>query len=320
MPTSALRNGLRLLVVICLWILPGLVSAQDYYLVEDLAAKAVHPGIRAEAREIEEIHSALAAVAGISARLVYSTDLEINAYATEVGGERVIVVQEGLLRLLRADRDAVAAVLGHELAHHRADHVREGRRKQQQTRAFGSVLGVLVGAAVGHEHGELAGSVSEAAVGVGAEMAALKFSRTQELEADRLSVEWMLAAGFDPAGMIRLQHRLAELSGGRNRGIFATHPNSRKRTQAVERQLAAMPDARQQAEPAPLVTAADREAAALAIASEAQGMNPAPAVRDAGRPAAAIRESGNVHVGRNVTVGENVRIGGEPEPEPEPED
>jgi predicted Zn-dependent protease len=315
MSTRAMRDACRILVVTCLGILPGLVSAQDYYLVEDLAAQAVDPGIRAEAREIEEIHAALAAEAGVSARLVYSNDPDINAYATEVGGERVIVVQEGLLRLLRADRDAVAAVLGHELAHHRADHVREGRRKQQQTRAFGSVLGVLVGAAVGHEHGELAGSVSQAAVGVGAEMAALKFSRTQELEADRLSVEWMLAAGFDPAGMIRLQQRLAELSGRRNGGIFATHPNSRKRTQAVERQLAAMPGARQQSEPAPLVTAADREAAELAIASEAQGADPAPAARDAGRPAAAIRGSDNVHIGRSVTVGENVRIGSEPEPE-----
>lgn len=290
----------------CLWLHTTPCLAQDYYFVETLAQDATDVELRAEARELEEMYAALSAQAGIDARLIYSDNEEINAYATEVKGERVIVIQEGLLRLLRDDRDAVAAVLGHELAHHRADHVREGHRKQQQTRAFGSVLGVLVGVAVGQEHGELAGSVSQAAVGVGAELAALRFNRKQELEADQLSVQWMLAAGYDPAGMLRLQQRLGEISGRRNGGIFATHPSSKKRFQAVERQLAALPAAEGAATPQPLVDQQDLLAAAESIA---QDMPPQGIDQPTSASANAVHQGQGVHIGDNVKMGDNVKVG-----------
>jgi len=134
----------------------------------------------------------------------------------------------------------VAAVLGHELAHHKADHIRAGHRKQQNTRVLGALLGAVVGAKVGSKHGDTAGVLTGAAVGVGAGLVALKFSRDQEMQADRLSVDWMVAAGFNPDGMLRLQSRLGDLQGKRRGAIFDTHPTSSKRFAAAEKRIAAL--------------------------------------------------------------------------------
>src|SRR5690606_1250338 len=153
------------------------------------------------------------------------------------------------------DRDAVAAVLGHELAHHKADHIRAGRRKQEGVRVLGAVLGAVVGAKVGRNSGRLAGAASSAAVGLGAGLLALKFNRTQELEADRLALQWMVDAGYNPNGMLRLQQQLGELSGDkRGAAILSTHPTSSKRYDAARKRIAqlAPPPDQLALEPRPL--------------------------------------------------------------------
>jgi len=232
-----LRTGL--LTLIALLALPTLAAAEvHYYLVETIAAQAPKAEGRAEARALEKIYADMARESGVEAKLVYSTDPDINAFATEVGGDKIVVVQSGLLTMMDGDRDAVAAVLGHELAHHKADHIRAGKRKQEGVRVLGSILGVVVGAKVGRHGGELAGAAAGAAVGVGAGLVALKFNRDQEMEADRLSVGWMIAAGYNPDGMLRLQQKLGELEGHSKAAILSTHPTSAKRYQAAQKQIA----------------------------------------------------------------------------------
>ena len=189
--------------------------AADYYLVDRLATQAADAPTRAQARELERIYADLARVSGVEAKLIYSTDPDINAYATIVDGEKLVVVQEGLLANLGDDRDAVAATLGHELAHHKADHINAGRRKQEGVRVLGAILGAVVGAKIGRDSGDFAGAVSGAAVGVGANLLALKFNRSQELEADRLSIGWMIDAGYNPQGMLRLQREIGAMTGRR---------------------------------------------------------------------------------------------------------
>jgi len=259
----------------------GLASAPSYYLVDTLAAQTEDAGLRAEAQQLASMHAALARQAGIEATLVYSTDPQPNAFATEVDGQRIVVLQQGLLSLLEGDRDALAAVLGHELAHHRADHVRAGHRRQEGVRALGRLLGAVVSAHLGDRHGDFAGLLGGAAVGVGANLVALKFSRSQELEADRLGIEWMLAAGHDPDGMLRLQARLGALQGGRQSAILSTHPTSAARLQAAERHIVALaPDpALRRRPPTPLadpaaVAAAETQIRALRDAQIAAALQP----------------------------------------------
>lgn len=211
--------------------------AADYYLVDTLAAQSPDAPTRAQARELERIYADLERVSGVEAKLVYSTDPDVNAYATEVDGEKLVVVHEGLLANLGDDRDAVAATLGHELAHHKADHINAGRRKQEGVRVLGAILGAVVGAKIGRDSGDFAGAVSGAAVGVGAGLLALKFNRSQELEADRLSIGWMIDAGYNPQGMLRLQRELGAMT-GRRAAILSTHPTSKKRYDAAGKLIA----------------------------------------------------------------------------------
>ena len=234
-----MRRSVLLAAALALALSSGARAETELYLVETLATESDHAPVRAQAEELRAIYDDLARQAGVDAQLVWSTDPDINAFATEVGDDKLVVVQEGLLSKFGSDRDAVAATLGHELAHHKADHIRAGRRKQEGVRVLGAILGAVVGAKVGRNSGELAGAVAGTAVGVGAGLLALKFNRNQELEADRLAVTWMIAAGYNPQGMLRLQSELGDMAGKRRRAsILSTHPTSAKRYQAAEKLIA----------------------------------------------------------------------------------
>jgi Zn-dependent protease with chaperone function len=207
-----------------------------YYLVDSVAQQSTNADLRAEAHELETIYADMERVSGVDAKLVWSTNPDINAFATEIGSDKIVIVQEGLLETMHGDRDAVAAVLGHELGHHKADHIRAGKRKRETAHVLGTILGAVVGAKIGHGGGAAAGAVLGNA---GGGLVALKFNRDQEMEADKLSVGWMIAAGYNPQGMLRLQRQLGELEGKhRSAAIFSTHPNSEKRYKAAEQQIA----------------------------------------------------------------------------------
>jgi len=240
-----------------------------YYLVDSIAAQSTNADLRAQAHELEAIYADMERVSGVDAKLVWSTNPDINAFATEVGSDKVVIVQEGLLESMDGDRDAVAAVLGHELGHHKADHIRAGKRKREGARVIGTILGAVVGAKIGHGSGAAAGAILGNA---GGGLVALKFNRDQEMEADRLSVGWMIAAGYNPQGMLRLQHHLGELEGThKSAAIFSTHPTSEKRYKAAEQQIAKLaPPPELLAHPvAPLVGAKARIAAQAEIWSAA---------------------------------------------------
>lgn len=331
---SVSSTMLLLPCLVCVIALARPVQGQQLFLVETLASQSEHAPVRAAARELELIYADLARVSGVEATLVWSTDPDINAFATGLGEQRVVVVQEGLLRRFEGDRDAVAATLGHELAHHHADHIGAGQRKQQNVRILGAILGAVVGAKVGRNSGDLAGAVSGAAVGVGANLLALKFSRQQELEADRLALQWMIAAGYNPQGMLRLQQHLGEMAGQKRRAaILSTHPASSKRLAAARKRvdaLAPSPDLIARA-PAPLVGPESLAAAQDAIASaeadaEATRIAQRAAIADTGIEGAALQPdaraeaaANGVRIGEGVKIGRGVKIGGR-ELTPDPED
>jgi len=231
----------RLLALTLLLPLTGAEAASRIYLADRVAEEAPEAPLRAQAGELVGIFEDLKRVSGVDAILLYSTDPAVNAFATESEGKKLVLVQAGLLDDFEHDRDAVAAVLGHELAHHKADHIKAGHRKQQNVRVLGAVLGAVVGAKVGQDSGVLAGAASNVAVGAGAHLLALKFSRNQELEADRLAVGWMIEAGYNPEGMLRVQQHLQNLAGKqRSAAILSTHPTSAKRYQAAQKRIATL--------------------------------------------------------------------------------
>lgn len=163
---------------------------------------------------------------------VIDNDEEVNAFALPGGP---IYVYTGLLRL--ADNEAeLASVLGHEVAHVAARHSAE-----QLTKAYGfSFVAQII-------LGEEPGATAEIARDIISSLGMLKFSRDDEIEADRLGVLYMFRAGYNPNAMTSFQKKLGGLkssSPSRVLNLLSTHPLSQDRIDAVRREIATLPPGR----------------------------------------------------------------------------
>ncbi|MEK6335518.1 MAG: M48 family metallopeptidase [Acidobacteriota bacterium] len=140
---------------------------------------------------------------------------EVNAFALPGG---FFYVNKGLV--LAADNEAeLAGVMAHEIAHVAARHAMETEAKM---RAMD--LGVLAGILLG---GGIIGNVLYNGGGFFESLAFLKFTRGAEEEADKLGVQYMWAAGYDPNAMATMFEKL-EAKNKKKPGtiskLFATHP------------------------------------------------------------------------------------------------
>jgi predicted Zn-dependent protease len=140
---------------------------------------------------------------------------EVNAFALPGG---FFYVNKGLL--LAADNEAeVAGVMAHEIAHVAARHALENQTK-------GSLLEYL---ALGTSIflGGIPGMIFQNTAGLGLLGAFMKFSRGAEEEADKLGVQYMWAAGYDPTAMATMFEKL-EAKNKKKPGFisraFASHP------------------------------------------------------------------------------------------------
>ena len=107
----------------------------------------------------------------------------MNAFAVP-GGYLYLTRQ---LVTLANDEAELASVLGHEAGHIAARHSSE----RQRTGILSQLGAILVGVVTGSDIlSQLAGQVSQGIF--------LKYSRSQEYEADDLGVRYMTAAGYDP--------------------------------------------------------------------------------------------------------------------------
>jgi len=139
----------------------------------------------------------------------------INAFAIPGGS---VFISRGLLEAFENEAQ-LAGVLGHEIGHVTARHIDERITKAQGLTIGGALLGTMVGAST--NWGALAGVI----VGVSGQGYLLKFGRDQESEADALGVRYMVAAGYDPIGMIQVLEVLKAASEGpRPIEMLSTHP------------------------------------------------------------------------------------------------
>ena len=150
-------------------------------------------------------------------------DSSANAFALP-GGK--VGVNTGLLNIAVTEGQ-LAAVLAHEMAHVTSNHA-EARVRNNQTIALGgAILGAFLG---GSESGSQIGSLAQK----GGEIAfGLTFSRTQELEADRVGTIFMARAGYDPTEAITLWERMGAQNKSTTPEFLSTHPVSATRIQAL---------------------------------------------------------------------------------------
>ena len=113
------------------------------------------------------------------------TSDELNAWCMP-GGK--IAVYTALIERLQLTDGELAAVMGHEISHALREHSREKMSKAVPAQVLMSVVGV----AYGDGAAQLGGQAYQLLVG-------LPNSREMETEADRMGVELMARAGYDPA-------------------------------------------------------------------------------------------------------------------------
>jgi predicted Zn-dependent protease len=162
---------------------------------------------------------------------------QANAFA--LPGGRVGVFT-GMLEVA-ANEDQLATVLGHEIGHVNARHGAE-RMVTEHFIALALRLAATLLAL---------GDVQippDLLVALGASVADLgivrPFSRTQELEADALGLEYMARAGYAPTEAIAFWRRMQELAGDDGPPYFlATHPSNAQRIEELLDQLPEVRDA-----------------------------------------------------------------------------
>lgn len=140
----------------------------------------------------------------------------INAFAMPGG---YVLLSSGLLKTLESE-DEVAFVVAHEMAHvarrHHYQVVQRQRLAEQASKGLQAVS----------QEGDTA-RLAQAS----GQIYARGLDKGAEFEADRLGVEYMTKAGYDPAAALSVLEKLQRLKGNDPRAelLFSTHPSPAER-------------------------------------------------------------------------------------------
>lgn len=163
-------------------------------------------------------------------------DQDANAFSLPGG---YIFIYDGLIKKVDSN-DELAAVLAHEIAHVTARHA----VKRYET-SLGAQLVQLASLAAAR------GGQAARGLSVALHATRLAYARQDELEADRLGVKYVKAAGYDPTAALRVLELMRTLDRDRPRYLprgvtrphyAQTHPFVPERIRAVKEELYGVAD------------------------------------------------------------------------------
>ena len=159
---------------------------------------------------------------------IVDTD-DVNAFAT-MGG--YVYISRGILPYFQNEAD-LAAVLGHEIGHISAEHLKKQQHKGMLSGLASAATAIFTGVPALADLTNMAGQAIISGYG-----------RDAELEADRLGARYLAKAGYDPEAMIhvistlkdqdtfeRERARLENREPHIYHGVFASHPDNDTRLQ-----------------------------------------------------------------------------------------
>lgn len=158
-----------------------------------------------------------------------------NAFAVPGG---YVYVTRQLVALMNNEAE-LAGVLGHEVGHVAARHAAK-RESAANRNAVIEVLGSILSGVLLGDSG--LGQMGQKLISQGSQLLTLRYSRSQETEADNLGVTYLKRAGYDPRAMSSVLQSLADqnalearLMGTTNRTPewASTHPDPASRVRAA---------------------------------------------------------------------------------------
>ena len=157
-----------------------------------------------------------------------------NAFAIPGG---YIYTTRQLVALMNNEAE-LAGVLGHEVGHVAARHSQRRQQAATKNSILGAIGSILAGAVLGNSQ---IGQAISSGIQQGSQLLTLRFSRSQELEADDLGIQYLKRAGYDPRAMatvlqsLAMQNALDVSLQGRNNATVpewaSTHPDPASRVQ-----------------------------------------------------------------------------------------
>ncbi len=165
-------------------------------------------------RYLNLVGNSVAAITGSNYRWRFAAVKSdgINAFAAPAG---YVLISSGLLKLIETE-DELAFILAHEVAHVIRKHHYTVVQRQRLVEKAAKNLQEM---SKDEEGDKIAGLSSQ--------MYARGLDKGAEFEADRMGVEIMTRAGYDPAAALSVLEKLMALQGNDPRAelLFSTHPS-----------------------------------------------------------------------------------------------
>lgn len=215
----------------------GLLAGVEVMIGESVAASVIEeygPPVRLTPGRQQWVDTIFGAVTAQASRSEISYSLQIlhtdvvNAFAAPGG---YLFVTTGLLQHIGDDADALANVLGHEVAHVELKH---GMNALMRQVGIGLLLQLVLG--------DSADETWLTVLGVATELMRLGWSREQEHESDELGQRLAAAAGFSPDGMVRFFEVMQRLEGQEVAFLefLRTHPLTSDRIDRARQRAASL--------------------------------------------------------------------------------
>lgn len=208
------------------------LGLSEFKKIKDSKKISTNPTYNAQVQRVGARLSKVMPIENADWEFVVFEDPTPNAFALP-GGK--VGVHTGLFQVTQNDA-GLAAVIGHEVAHVVARHSGERLSRGVVSTA------VVAGAGYMMNRNGQDNALATAALGGGALIVNQGFSRSQELEADRMGAVFMARAGYDPNEAVALWKRFAQWRIDNNQGgstlvFLRSHPLDETRIAELQRYL-----------------------------------------------------------------------------------
>lgn len=163
---------------------------------------------------------------------------EINAFALP-GGEMFVNI--GTINASSNEAE-LAGVMAHEMSHVYMQHSAKQMQKAQLTQGLAGIAGAILG-----DRGGVLGSLGQTGVQIGAGMVMLKYSRTDEAQADDVGARILYLAGYNPQALADFFKKL-QAQGGAPPQFLSDHPSPGNREAAIQKEIQSWPPVKYRAD------------------------------------------------------------------------